>query len=1628
MRAASLRWLVLIVVAGISPARAAQPLPGTEPLRGLPNVADIVKVQQAQVLGWFLQRIGQAEQARAAAWQPDFRSREAYEQSLAAERARCREMLGVTDLAPSPADAQRELLAESRDVRIERVTVPSSEGLSARGLLFSPRTPGRHPLLIVCPDAETWPEAWAGLSGEARPPLWLTDTVARNALVFIPQSIERLADHPYCRKVKNMDRRKVLYRLGYVTGRSMPGIDVQETILAVGYLGERPEVDSGRIGLAGIGQGGMTALYTAALDRRIAATAVAGYFQCRDRCWEEPADRRLPAQLVHFGDAEVAAMIAPRMLAIAEGPSRSPAPEAVTSEFRRAASCWERLHASAELRLQTEPSDEEPVGRPIRMIADGLGLSEPAANRIWPDLRVPETAVQAHRDRHFEERLAWLRKRIDGSEAVREKHWGLIDRPAAEFPQIQAGMLAEYRQLVGHVPTADTPLRPRTELALITDKYKAYRVLLDVTTGVELYGHLLVPRESRRRAAAVICQHGLNGTPDDITGLGRPKDTVYHEFGRRLAEHGYVVFAPLITHHYLPYSEPNYAKPVNDKVRAADAVGMMRLAMVVAKTNRAIDFLQSLPFVDGDHIGYYGLSYGGYSAAWSGPLVERLAAVVVSGNFNDQRAKLTSDEASTSYLLHPYEDAYNWNSLHRFTYPELIAMTAPRAVCIEFGQRDTITTPEWTARAWKQVEAIRDRLGLGDRIEMVEFQGDHEIHGSGVFDFLDRFLRPERSVGRDYEYDLMAPFTTDWFVSLKEHLPFVEHVLDAREESWFGGRFWMPSGAKQFRGMAVKVSREGCPGPLEVRFGSEPGKDDLGTAGLSCDTVLPLWDVWHSLRVPAISVQENQSIYFQIRCRSGTAPKDHYVVYGPRPLGGRDLPDRFALAYQVLTDRPQDGLCSPGNQPMFEHVRSMLGPSDEDDPSQRLDGRPARPGETAIDGKWIIHHGTDDDGVLANAAGDLKRFLAARGGIDVAVVPESAQNRPQTIDLLVTDDAQVLQALQTSEGYRVVVEPQRVAVLGRTPRGVMRGVYWLEDAMRLRGSPVLRQGQTDRNCRFDRRITCTISISGLKYTEVSHPLPYTDGILQRISHQGFNGIWLWVNAEEITHNSTVFPELNHPEAELCLARIRDVVERAKPLGIDVYLYYATWHHHPVPASFYQKHPDCRGVGHGGALCTSHPDVRRYYDETTRHLFRTIPGLGGLIVIFDCEGFHYCGYNKQGCPRCRQRKSEDIAAELIGLLDGAMRAEQPGARLMAWSYRPGLDWVYRTIPQLPKEVLFLSNFSRGALIQRDGKSTPAGDYTISVVGPPEGFVRQYEASRAAGLGVVAKTEHAIAQEFIAVPYIPCLPQWHARCQKLGEFALEGFLANWCHYGYTPSRPAEILMWYSWSPAPPLGQLLEDIAQRDFGPGTGPLARSAWAHFTKGIQYYPTSNPVTKVPGPIQKGPSQPLFLDPKVKNFGSWRSWQNDLNWTQPWGPELTEKCFLQLKTEFDAGIDELRKARAIADPRCHAALDAEIGVAETISRSVHTILNLMQWVPLRDAYAAAEPGPKREQLRKQLLGVARNELDNARAALILCESDSRLGCASSGDGMPRRGGLFTPPLIRRKIGMLEDAIERQLAD
>ena len=317
-------------------------LPGTAPLQ-MPDT--VVEDHLAQIDTYFQQRIAAARNARDQQWQEAATSDRDLARLLQARRASLRKMLGLESSRKQSPTVQVDVITAQENLRVERLTIPVAEGLAARGLLFTMPARGVRPAIIACCDADAWPEQFVGLQESRRLAPWLQTLLARGAIVYVPQSIERLNDHPYCQQIKvavgqpdspGKDRRWILYRLGYVVGHTMPGLDVQDVLAAIDYLVSRPEVDAQRIGIAGMGQGGMTAMYAAALDSRFATASVADYFANRDTCWQEAVDRRLPAQLVSSGDAEVVSLIAPRPLAIVRS-GRSPIPDdSERSEFDRA--------------------------------------------------------------------------------------------------------------------------------------------------------------------------------------------------------------------------------------------------------------------------------------------------------------------------------------------------------------------------------------------------------------------------------------------------------------------------------------------------------------------------------------------------------------------------------------------------------------------------------------------------------------------------------------------------------------------------------------------------------------------------------------------------------------------------------------------------------------------------------------------------------------------------------------------------------------------------------------------------------------------------------------------------------------------------------------------------------------------------------------------------------------------------------------------------------------------------------------------------------------------------------------------------------------------------------------------
>jgi dienelactone hydrolase len=283
-------------------------------------------------------------------WNRDFSSPVAYERSVAPNRARLRRIIGAVDarlpaatLEFVPADAGAAQLAETELFSVHAVRWPVFDGVFGEGLLLQPKA---EPVarVVAIPDADQTPELLAGLVPGLAPERQFARRLAENGCeVLVPVLIDRQdnwAGIATINSLTNQPHREWIYRLAAPLGRHVIGYEVQKVMAAVDVLAARraksqpregvPEAQSPKakvqnagIGVMGFAEGGLIAFYAAAVDPRIDAVVVGGYFGARRRMWEEPHSRAIFGLLPEFGDAETATLIAPRSLLV----EYSPAPE-----------------------------------------------------------------------------------------------------------------------------------------------------------------------------------------------------------------------------------------------------------------------------------------------------------------------------------------------------------------------------------------------------------------------------------------------------------------------------------------------------------------------------------------------------------------------------------------------------------------------------------------------------------------------------------------------------------------------------------------------------------------------------------------------------------------------------------------------------------------------------------------------------------------------------------------------------------------------------------------------------------------------------------------------------------------------------------------------------------------------------------------------------------------------------------------------------------------------------------------------------------------------------------------------------------------------------------------------------
>ena len=508
--------------------------------------------------------------------------------------------------------------------------------------------------------------------------------------------------------------------------------------------------------------------------------------------------------------------------------------------------------------------------------------------------------------------------------------------------------------------------------------------------------------------------------------------------------------------------------------------------------------------------------------------------------------------------------------------------------------------------------------------------------------------------------------------------------------------------------------------------------------------------------------------------------------------------------------------------------------------------------------------------------------------------------------------------------------------------------------------------------------------------------PYPDGLLERLSNLGVNGLWLHTVLNTLAP-SAAFPEFGAGH-EARLAGLRKLVERAKRYNISIYLYMNE--PRAMPAAFFKDRPGMRGVPQGDhyALCTSSPEVREWMTGALAHVFKNVPGLGGVFTITASENFTNCASHggQKNCPRCKDRTPAEIIAEVNAAIEAGVHRSSPDAKVIMWDWGWG-DWAGDAIARLPKSAWFMSVSEWSKPIERGGVKSAVGEYSISAVGPGPRATRHWALAKQAGLKTVAKVQFNNTWELSAVPYLPVLDLVAEHAEGLAAAGVDGIMLGWTLGGY-PSPNLEVARRFDQRPPPAREAVLDAVARDRFGADGAPHARKAWTAFSSAFREFPFHVSVV-YNAPQQYGPANLLWAAPSGYRATMVGFPYDDVNtWRGPYPAEVLASQFAKVARGWQEGLPHLARAAEKAPADRAADARAELRFAQAAQLHFRSVSNQVRFVLARDALLKKDPPSSAEQRQerlKEMREVLADEIQAARRLFTLARQDSRIGYEAS---------------------------------
>ncbi len=730
---------------------------------------------------------------------------------------------------------------------------------------------------------------------------------------------------------------------------------------------------------------------------------------------------------------------------------------------------------------------------------------------------------------------------------------------------------------------------------------------------------------------------------------------------------------------------------------------------------------------------------------------------------------------------------------------------------------------------------------------------------------------------------------------------------------------------------------------------------------------------------------------------------------------------------------------------------------------QPWDGTHAGDQEADVSGGVTIRAAFNDPGKrLETAYKDLEDFLAA-GNVNT-------KDGDYSIEAAYT-------AGMEEEAFTLEVSRRSCRILASGVNGIRRGIFHIEDEMLRRRGAFLKLGNTKHFPAVKRRIirgyfSPTKRRGSLPRTGDNQPLVidelmndvdyYPEGYLNRLAHQGVNGLWLSVSGNNNEGKMVGFGDLvsttvtpsEGVDGERRLSKLRAVVEKCLRYGIKIYIFtiepcVRLEEDNPI----FKQYPGPAVIGDKKVrnLCAGSQAGQQYLYEATHKIFKAVPELGGIINISHGERYTTClsslsatGEGRITCPRCSKIPPWEILYQSLSAMEKGMHDAAPDAELISWLYMPQpqsqsptsvntlAGWVYELPAHTPKGVILQFNFTSGVEKEVFGKKLIGGDYWLIPAGPSARFERIANIAREHGTRISSKIQTGTSHEITTVPYVPVPSALYQKFAAMRRLGISHTMLSW-YFGNAPGLMVKATDLLSFDSLPDQETFLQQLASIYWKETDVPGVVRAWKYFAEGYEHYPLTN-LFQYYGPMHDGPVWPLLLKPVDAPLSP--TWLlGSTQTTLPWPPsgdrvgdaftsllsleEVVALCG-KMSASWDSGVAILNRLAPDYSNEPDRILD--IGIAKAIGIQFRSGYNILRFYLLREKMLKMT-GMERLEILKALKEIVYLELESDNELLLLSKQDSRLGYHPEAEGYK-----YYPAKIRWRMEQLHKVLSEDFPE